>query len=122
MRADAIATALHYLPALGLIALVVYAAYWTLGLVAWPRLAAQQTLFNWFGRIDLEALGGFRLLRLALISLVSLYLELLLIRWVSSEIRVFAFFKSLVLIACFLGFGLGCYLTRARIQLGYTLV
>jgi SAM-dependent methyltransferase len=122
MRADAIATALHYLPALGLIALVVYAAYWTLGLVPWPRLAAQQTLFNWFGRIDLEALGGFRLLRLALISLVSLYLELLLIRWVSSEIRVFAFFKSLVLIACFLGFGLGCYLTRARIQLGYTLV
>jgi SAM-dependent methyltransferase len=122
MRADAIATALHYLPALGLIGLVVYAAYWTLGLTPWPRLATRERLFNWFGRVDLEALGGFKVVRLALISLVSLYLELLLIRWVSSEIRVFAFFKSLVLIACFLGFGLGCYLTRAKIQLAYLLV
>ena len=122
MRADAIATMLHYLPALSLIALILYAAYWILGLVPWPRVTARERLFEWFGRVDLDGLGGFRLLRLALISLVSLYLELLLIRWVSSEIRVFAFFKSLVLIACFLGFGLGCYLTRARIQLAYALV
>jgi len=122
MHAEAIATALHYLPALGLIGLVAYGAYWILGVAPWPRLAARQRLFEWFGRIDLDQLGGFRMLGLALISVVSLYLELLLIRWVSSEIRVFAFFKSLVLIACFLGFGLGCYLTRARIQLAHTLV
>ena len=39
-----------------------------------------------------------------------------MIRWVSSEVRVFAYFKNFVLIACFLGFGLGCYLCRRRIQ------
>ena len=48
-------------------------------------------------------------------------MELLLIRWIGSEIRVFAYFKSLVLIACFLGFGLGCYLTRRTIYLLQTL-
>ena len=49
---------------------------------------------------------------LALSSLLGLYLELLLIRWISSEIPVFAYLKNFVLIACFLGFGLGCYLCR----------
>jgi len=42
---------------------------------------------------------------------------MLMIRWVSSEIRIFAYFKNFVLVACFLGFGLGCYLCRRRIQL-----
>ena len=40
-----------------------------------------------------------------------------MIRWISSEIRVFAYFKNFVLIACFLGFGLGCYLCRRRVNL-----
>src|SRR5436853_5694210 len=55
--------------------------------------------------------------RLALWSLLSLFFELLMIRWISSEIRVFAYFKNFVLIACFLGFGLGCYLCRRRVHL-----
>src|SRR5436190_12914873 len=62
-------------------------------------------------------LGGFSWLHLAFWSLLSLFLELLMIRWISSEIRVFAYFKNFVLIACFLGFGLGCYLSRRRINL-----
>jgi SAM-dependent methyltransferase len=49
---------------------------------------------------------------LALSSLLGLYLELLMIRWISAEIPVFAYLKNFVLIACFLGFGLGCYLCR----------
>ena len=40
-----------------------------------------------------------------------------MIRWISSEVRIFAYFKNFVLIACFLGFGLGCYLSRRRINL-----
>src|SRR5947207_12058710 len=40
-----------------------------------------------------------------------------MIRWISSEIRVFAYFKNFVLIACFLGFGLGCYMSRRRVNL-----
>ena len=67
--------------------------------------------------VDPEELGGFSYSRLALISLLSLFLEMLMIRWISSEIRIFAYFKNLVLVACFLGFGLGCYLCRRRIQL-----
>jgi spermidine synthase len=46
---------------------------------------------------------------LFLVSFAALYLEILLIRWIGTEIRVFAYFQNLALIACFLGFGLGCY-------------
>ncbi|MFZ0818703.1 MAG: methyltransferase domain-containing protein [Candidatus Acidiferrales bacterium] len=61
-----------------------------------------------------EDLGGFSYSKLALVSGLSLFLELLMIRWVSSEIHVFAYFKNFVLVACFLGFGVGCYLCRRR--------
>jgi SAM-dependent methyltransferase len=67
--------------------------------------------------IDILGLGGFSYRQLALISLLSLFVEMLMIRWVSSEIRIFAYFKNFVLVACFLGFGLGCYLCRRRVQL-----
>jgi SAM-dependent methyltransferase len=50
-------------------------------------------------------------------SLLGLFLELALIRWISSEVRVFAYFKNLVLVACFLGFGAGCFLSRRRVAL-----
>src|SRR5213593_376932 len=64
-----------------------------------------------------RALGGFSWWQLALWSLLSLFFELLMIRWISSEIRIFAYFKNFVLVACFLGFGLGCYLSRRRANL-----
>ncbi len=48
-------------------------------------------------------------LPLFLVSFAALYIEILLIRWSGTEIRVFAYFQNLALIACFLGFGLGCY-------------
>jgi spermidine synthase len=67
--------------------------------------------------IQIEQLGGFSYRQLVLISLLSLFVEMLMIRWVSSEIRIFAYFKNFVLVACFLGFGLGCYLCRRRVQL-----
>ena len=53
-----------------------------------------------------------------LASVFGLFLELALIRWVSSEIRVFAYCKNLVLVASFLGFGTGCFLWRRQIELG----
>jgi len=49
-----------------------------------------------------------------LASFAGLFLELALIRWVSSEIRVFSYCKNLVLVACFLGFGVGCMQMRRR--------
>ena len=69
-----------------------------------------------------STLGGFSWRALALWSVLSLFMELLMIRWVSSEIRIFAYFKNFVLIACFLGFGLGCYLARRKINLLVMLV
>ena len=67
--------------------------------------------------IQVEDLGGFGWMPLILVSLLSLFTEMLMIRWVSSDVRIFAYFKNFVLVACFLGFGLGCYLCRRRVQL-----
>ena len=67
--------------------------------------------------VDIQELGGFSYRQLILISAVSLFVEMMMIRWVSSEIRIFAYFKNFVLVACFLGFGLGCYFSRRRVQL-----
>lgn len=50
-------------------------------------------------------------------SFLGLFLELALIRWVSCEIRVFAYCKNLVLVASFLGFGTGCFRWRRRVDL-----
>ncbi len=66
---------------------------------------------------DIRDLGGFSYRQLILVSMLSLFVEMLMIRWVSSDIRIFAYFKNFVLVACFLGFGLGCYLCRRRVEL-----
>ena len=71
--------------------------------------------------VDPAELNAASYSRLALISGLSLFLEMVMIRWVSSEIRVFAYFKNFVLVACFLGFGLGCMLCRRRIHLNVML-
>ena len=52
--------------------------------------------------------------KLFLISLVGLYLEMCFIRWVSAEIRIFSYAKNLVLLACYLGFGLGNFMARKK--------
>jgi SAM-dependent methyltransferase len=44
---------------------------------------------------------------LLLISFAALFLEMVVIRWLASEVRIFAYFKNLPLMAAFLGFGIG---------------
>lgn len=44
---------------------------------------------------------------LFLISVLALFCELLIIRWLATEVRVFAYFKNLPLMSAFLGLGLG---------------
>ena len=51
------------------------------------------------------------------VSALVLYLELVLIRWVGTEIRVFAYLGNLVLVVCFFGVGLGCYLASRPVAL-----
>jgi len=45
-----------------------------------------------------------------LASFITLFAELAFIRWIAVEVRVFAYFKNLALLLCFVGFGLGCSL------------
>lgn len=94
--------------------LLSFLTYWLFRLYGEKRERA-----NWMGNLDFlpGELSGFRYSSLIVVSVLSLFLEMMMIRWISSEIRVFAYFKNLVLVACFLGFGLGCYLCRQRVRL-----
>lgn len=56
--------------------------------------------------------GGRDALLLFLASFLALYFELVVIRYLSSEVRVFAYLKNLPLVAAFLGIGLGMVLGR----------
>ncbi|MDH5511066.1 MAG: methyltransferase domain-containing protein [Nitrospinota bacterium] len=55
------------------------------------------------------------------ISLLTLFIEIMLIRHLASEIRIFAHFKNLALIGAFLGLGYG-YLYRPRVSPSMTAV
>ncbi len=57
-----------------------------------------------------------------LISVLGLYLEMLLIRWIGTEVRIFAYLQNTVLVACFLGLGIGCFTCRKPIRLRESLV
>ena len=53
---------------------------------------------------------------LVLASFLVLFGELAFIRWLAVEVRVFAYFKNLALLVCFLGFGLGCALASRPVR------
>src|SRR6185369_11493186 len=110
------AQAKEHIPAILLLGVLIYLAYWVVGMAPWPKRRWSKLAVEW-ASVEAETLRRFSFSALAIISLASLFLELMLVRWIASEIRVFAYFKSLPLIACFLGFGLGCYLTRRRISI-----
>jgi spermidine synthase len=61
-----------------------------------------------------EMLSGRPRWTIFLISFIGLYAEVMLIRWHSSLFQVFAFFKNVSLLACFLGLGLGLALKDRR--------
>jgi SAM-dependent methyltransferase len=52
-----------------------------------------------------------------LVSVAILFLELVLIRWIGTEIRIFAYFGNLLLVVCFFGMGVGCYLASRPLSL-----
>lgn len=57
--------------------------------------------------------------QLIFVSFISLFLELLIIRLISTEIRIFAYFSNLVLLAIFVGLGIGMF-TKRRFELTTT--
>ncbi|MCH7710802.1 MAG: methyltransferase domain-containing protein, partial [Proteobacteria bacterium] len=67
------------------------------------------------GSVSAKALmAGHPYLALFVVSLVVLFLEVMFIRYSSGQFRIFAFYKNIPLISCFLGLGLGCFLGNAR--------
>ncbi len=56
------------------------------------------------------------------VSVVGLLLEMMLIRWIGTEIRIFAYLQNTVLIVCFLGLGMGCFTCKKPINMGRGLV
>lgn len=52
-------------------------------------------------------------IELFILSAVSLFLELLVIRWMSADIRAFTVFRTFPLITCFVGLGVGFSLNRS---------
>jgi len=57
---------------------------------------------------------------LFIVSFVVLFVELMLIRYCGSQMRVFSFYKNVPLIACFLGLGLGCFLSGGTPRNAFT--
>jgi len=57
-----------------------------------------------------------------LISVLGLYLELLFVRWVGTEIRIFAYLQNTILVVCFLGLGLGMFTSSKPISIKQSLV
>jgi spermidine synthase len=55
-----------------------------------------------------------RPLRLFLVSFLVLFLQVALIRWLPAHVRLLAYFSNFILLAAFLGIGVGCLLTRLR--------
>lgn len=67
--------------------------------------------------MNISMFGGssvWRDIRLFWISSCMLFFEILIIRWISAEIRIFSYFHNLVLLFAFLGIGLGAALQRTR--------
>lgn len=61
-------------------------------------------------------LSGRPYLTLFTISFVVLFVEVMLIRYVGSQFRIFSFYKNIPLIASFLGLGLGCFLGNGKMR------
>lgn len=55
--------------------------------------------------------------RLFILSFIALFLELMLIRWVPSTVRMVAYFTNLMLISSFLGLGLGAILSNRNLNI-----
>jgi SAM-dependent methyltransferase len=63
-----------------------------------------------------EATPGRMAAKLFLISVLALYLELLLIRWIGTEIRIFAYLQNTVLVVCFFGLGIGLFTADRAVE------
>lgn len=87
------------------------------GLAAWGLVAAARGLLERTSRAQATALDrwtGWKAdLAILLAAGVSLYLELVVIRWQGTAFEFFSFYKNIGLMACFTGLGIGYALAKA---------
>src|SRR6476660_3450069 len=57
-----------------------------------------------------------------LISILGLFLETLFIRWVGTEIRIFAYLQNTILVVCFLGLGIGMFTSSRPVEIKQSLI
>lgn len=62
-------------------------------------------------------MGDSRSIRVFVSSFLVLFLEVALIRWMPAYIRLLAYFSNFILLASFLGIGIGCLVAPARARL-----
>jgi len=79
-------------------------------------LSLRRRLGRSFSQAASAPLQRWNLFQLLLASFLTLFAELAFIRWMAIEIRVFAYFKNLALLLCFVGFGLGCALASKALR------
>lgn len=63
-----------------------------------------------------------KMLGIVLISILGLFLETLFIRWVGTEIRIFAYLQNTILVVCFLGLGIGMFTSSGPIEIKQSLI
>ena len=73
-------------------------------------------------RNETWSVPGNRTAAIFLISVLGLFLEMMLIRWIATEIRIFAYLQNTVLIVCFLGLGVGCFTSQKPIRVRHMLI
>ena len=56
------------------------------------------------------------------ISVLGLFLETLFIRWIGTEIRIFAYLQNTILVVCFLGLGIGMFTSSRPIEIKQSLL
>jgi len=50
------------------------------------------------------------------VSILTLFIEMVIVRWVSTEINIFAYLQNSVLVICFLGLGAGFLLGKSTVR------
>src|SRR5512138_135829 len=56
------------------------------------------------------------------ISILGLFLETLFIRWIGTEIRIFAYLQNTILVVCFLGLGIGMFTSSRPVEIKQSLL
>jgi spermidine synthase len=67
-------------------------------------------------------LASHRSAAIFVVSAASLFLEVMLIRWVTTEFRIFAYLQNTVLVVCLLGLGMGFFASRRPFSVRKALV